>query len=152
MYTKQSNAQHVSVYCLACNIGMNEDSALRRENLRRLCKARGWGATELARLFTGRYTYWRDLLTNHTKPFGEKKARALEQEAELPRLWFDQALPEVPPPTAKAPAYLGEKSPPDYIRMWPFATDIFDALQGMSPEERRMIERTLRALTGLPMA
>lgn len=132
---------------------MNEDSLLRRENLHRLCKARGWGASDLARLFTSRYTYWRDLLTDTRKPFGEKKARALEQEAGLPRLWFDMAEPDIPAPTIAAPAsYSLHERPHGYNSDWPFAPEILAALRQMNREELRMIERTLRALCGLPMA
>ncbi len=130
---------------------MNEDAMLRRENLNRLCKARGWGASDLARLFTGRYTYWRDLLTDHTKPFGEKKARALEQEAGLPRLWFDMAQPEVPPPTPQAPAVLTAREPVAPYHDWPLSLELLEALRKLNKEELIVIERIVRMFAKLPI-
>jgi len=59
---------------------MNEDAMIRRANLIALKLT----PKDLARRAGyGRYTYWRDLMENDKKSFGEKAARRLEEALEL---------------------------------------------------------------------
>jgi len=58
---------------------------IRRENLKRLGKSPG----ELSQLLGRRYTYWRDLMQEPTKSFGERIARDIEAKFPLPRGWLD---------------------------------------------------------------
>ena len=60
---------------------MSEDASIRRENLNRL----KIGPGDLSERVGGRYTYWRDLLTDPKKSFGEKIARKIEEKLGLPR-------------------------------------------------------------------
>ena len=64
---------------------MSDDALIRRENLKRLGKTPG----DLAAAVGGRYSYWRDLLEDPKKSFGEKIARKIEEKLDLPRLWLD---------------------------------------------------------------
>lgn len=66
-----------------------EEAAIRLENLKLVCAARGLDAKALADRFTGRYTYWRDLLAGN-KSFGEKVARRIEEDLQLPPKWLDE--------------------------------------------------------------
>lgn len=59
--------------------------ARRVERLRSLNKS----ARELADLRIGGYSYWKGMLEG-VRPFGEKKARELEQALQKPPGWFDQ--------------------------------------------------------------
>ena len=69
---------------------MSEDAAIRRANLKRLCKDRGWTAKDLhAAMESNTYPYWRDLLELPTKSFGEKIARRIEHKFTLGRGWLD---------------------------------------------------------------
>lgn len=74
-------------------VGMAEDALVRRENLKRLIKDRGWVLAELEeKLGGGRYSFWRDVLAdNSKKSFGEKVARRVEECASLPRGWLDRS-------------------------------------------------------------
>lgn len=80
---------------------VSEDRLIRVDNLRRLCKARGWitdkslGASELRNRLGRSYVFWRDLL-NGDKSFGEKLARDIEGGLALPRGWLDNAEAAVP--------------------------------------------------------
>lgn len=71
---------------------MSDEAAIRRTNLRALCKRREWSIKDLAaRLTWARYTYWRDLLDDESKKsFGEKVARRIEESLELGRGWLDE--------------------------------------------------------------
>ena len=64
---------------------MADDAMIRRENLRRLGKT----PRELESLLGRRYSYWRDLLQDPKKSFGEKVARDIENAYPLPRGWLD---------------------------------------------------------------
>jgi hypothetical protein len=69
----------------------SEDAAIRRANLQYLCKQRSWTPAMLtAKLGWGRDTYWRDLLGNPNKSFGEKAARRIEDQLQLGRNWLDE--------------------------------------------------------------
>lgn len=74
---------------------MSDEAAIRRANLKALCHKRGWSPSELhSRMPWARYTYWRDLLENPAKSFGEKAARRIEEGLELGRGWLDE--PDAP--------------------------------------------------------
>lgn len=64
---------------------MSDDAAIRRENLRGLKKT----PAELRAIGGGAYSYWRDLLQDPNKSFGEKAARNIETKLNLPRGWLD---------------------------------------------------------------
>ncbi len=64
---------------------MAEDAMIRRENLIRL----GRTARELEALLGRRYSYWRDLMQDPNKSFGERVARDIEEHYPLPRGWLD---------------------------------------------------------------
>lgn len=66
---------------------------IRKKNLERLGKT----PTELARILGKSVSYWRDLMRDPNKAFGEKIARYIEQEYPLPRLWLDQSHDEADP-------------------------------------------------------
>lgn len=71
---------------------MADDALIRRQSLRALLKARGWAIKDLQeKVGEGRYTYWRDLLENDTKSFGEKVARKIEDKLGLDRGYLDRA-------------------------------------------------------------
>lgn len=38
------------------------------------------------------YSYWRDLLTDESKSFGEKIARSIEESLGLPAMWLDEPI------------------------------------------------------------
>jgi len=70
---------------------MSDEAAIRRTNLKALCKQRGWSIKDLAEHLTwARYSYWRDLLENPAKSFGEKVARRIEETLDLGRGWLDE--------------------------------------------------------------
>ena len=72
---------------------------IRKENLARLGKT----PTELKKLLGKSASYWRDLMRDPTKSFGEKTARYIEQHYPLPRLWLDQSHDSnTPIPQARA--------------------------------------------------
>jgi hypothetical protein len=77
---------------------MNDDASIRRANLQRLVKARGWGAKQLHEAVDpdGAYSLWPQLLTNPKKSFGEKLARRIEERLSLPRGWLDSLDSTVP--------------------------------------------------------
>ena len=74
---------------------MSDDAAIRRANLRSLKLDPAALMLKAGR----RYSYWRDLLTQDSKSFGEKIARSIEAALDLPRGWLDQphAAGERPP-------------------------------------------------------
>jgi hypothetical protein len=121
---------------------MADDAAIRRENLRRLCAARAWGPRDLEQRTDARYTYWRDLLKNPAKSFGEKAARHIEEQLELPRGWLDQA---------GAPVMAAAEPPRNYIATrWLFSTALFAALEDASTDTLRRCENVLRAMLDIP--
>ena len=79
---------------------MADDAMIRRDNLRRLTTK----PNELVERCGKTYSYWRDMLSDPKKSFGEKIARHIEDCWKLPRLWMDQVhdarepLPEYPSP------------------------------------------------------
>jgi hypothetical protein len=78
---------------------MSDEAAIRRKNLARLCKVRGWGPKELHEAMGedgGVYSFWPNLLNNPKKSFGEKVARRIEDSLNLPRGWLDTD-DDVPP-------------------------------------------------------
>jgi hypothetical protein len=79
---------------------MSEDAAIRRANLRKL----RLDPAALVQRAGKTYSYWRDLLTSDSKSFGEKAARSIEEQLELPKGWLDRvdadsvASSPAPPP------------------------------------------------------
>ena len=65
---------------------MNDDSTIRRDNLRSLRLT----PAQLIERCGRTYTYWRDLLSTSKKSFGEKVARSIEGDLNLPRGWLDE--------------------------------------------------------------
>lgn len=81
---------------------MSDEAAIRRANLRSLKLT----PAELVRRGGRSNSYWRDLMVLTTKSFGERAARSIEQDLELPRGWLDTPAPQpgatrgpVPAPT-----------------------------------------------------
>lgn len=101
---------------------MSEDASIRRENLNRL----KLGPGELSERVGGRYTYWRDLLTDPNKSFGEKAARKIEDKLGLPRGSLDQ------PAESKAP----QAADPS----WPLPNISPARLTGLTPTQRALLE------------
>lgn len=64
---------------------MNENGLIRLDNLKRL----GLSAAELSDRVGGLKSYWHGMLSGH-RPFGEKIARKIEEQLELPRGAMDQ--------------------------------------------------------------
>lgn len=62
------------------------DAATRRRNLRSL----KLDPKTLQQRAGRTYSYWRDLLENEKKSFGEKAARSIEEDLGLPRGWLDR--------------------------------------------------------------
>lgn len=100
---------------------MSEDASIRRENLNRL----KFGPKELSDKVGGRYTYWRDLLTDPKKSFGEKVARKIEEKLELPRGSLD--LPAASEAQDIEPA-------------WPLPNISPARLSGLTPTHRTLLE------------
>lgn len=69
---------------------MSDEALIRKENLKRLCAARGLKPADLAKIegLAGRPSYWSDLL-ERGKSFGEKKARQIEDALGLARGTLD---------------------------------------------------------------
>lgn len=101
---------------------MSEDASIRRENLNRL----KIGARELSERVGGRYTYWRDLLTDPKKSFGEKAARKIEEKLELPRGSLDV-------PSAS-------ETPQEIDPTWPLPNISRARLTGLTPNDRALLE------------
>ena len=64
---------------------MADDAMIRKQNLALLGKKPG----ELSTLLGKSYSYWRDLMVDPKKSFGEKTARDIEERYPLPRGWLD---------------------------------------------------------------
>lgn len=69
---------------------MAVDAEIRRENFRTICRARGLTPSLAAERYGRRVSFWSDLL-NGRKAFGEKLARAIEEQMGLAPLALDQA-------------------------------------------------------------
>ena len=138
---------------------VSEDSGIRRANLRRLCAARLLDARGLSARVGSRYSYWRDMLTDEKKSFGEKIARRIEEALELPRGWLDVADAQVPDPsemgdtpdpraTLVVADMLNKASRDDY-EIWA-ATILRDMKRNpdYAPEDVARFESALRAMRG----
>jgi len=125
---------------------MADDAAIRRSNLNRLMKARAMTPADLAERYHGRYTYWRDLLTDPTKSFGEKAARRIEDEMGLPRLWLDQPDADL----QAAPHHAGEPPARYEAPRWPWSADLWQSVRRLDEDELARVEQVLRALLGVP--
>jgi hypothetical protein len=88
---------------------MNEDSTIRRANLLALRMT----PRDLSERCGRRYTYWRDLLQDSTKSFGEKVARSIEGDLGLPRGWLD--TPHDHSETAAAATFAAAEAPAPYL-------------------------------------
>lgn len=102
---------------------MSEDALIRRENL----KALKLTAVQLSEKCGGRYTYWRDLMEDPNKSFGEKKARQIEEKLGLPRGCMD----------------IPEGAAGDHQKDWPFT--LVDRLRydALSPEAKGAVQLRL---------
>jgi len=111
--------QHLPVFPRPSNDPVSDDAAIRRANLKALCKKRGWTANDLPeKMGWGRYTYWRDLLEDTTKSSGEKAARRIEESLELNRGWLDEPgaadAHRYPKAAERQPASEPPAPPPDF--------------------------------------
>lgn len=88
---------------------MSDDQQIRRSNLRLLRDRKGLGPTQLHEQLGSRYSYWRDLLSDDAKPFGEKAARRIEEGLSLPRGWLDE--PQDKPPHVRGAGGKRDKVP-----------------------------------------
>lgn len=130
----------------------SEDAAIRRANLQYLCNQRSWTPTMLSdTLGWGRDTYWRDLLGDPNKSFGEKAARRIEDKLELGRGWLDEPQGTHKRSYVKAherepAAFAGNQAPSPL----PFSAELIAALQRCDRPRLIVLENTLRALLELP--
>jgi hypothetical protein len=67
---------------------MADEAVIRRTNFRLLAKTPKGAHDRLG----GRYSYWRDLMEDANKSFGEKVARRIEEAYEVPRGCLDDPL------------------------------------------------------------
>lgn len=126
---------------------MSEDAALRRANLAQVCKQRGWTAADLPDVMQwGRYTYWRDLLTDPRKSFGERVARRIEEHLKLGRGYLDDDHGS--PTRSKATDTLPGTAPS--AARGPFSPALMARLARCEPHELHTLETSLRALLGMP--
>lgn len=139
--------QHRPVCADSFNATMAEDAAIRRANLHALLRSRGWSPRDLSDRFHGRYTYWRDLLNDPKKSFGEKVARRLEEEASLPRLWLDQPEPDLE--VLRFSLIAAEPTPPMAPPGWPWSGDLWLTIKALDEDQLQQVERLLRAHLGL---
>lgn len=120
---------------------MAEDAQIRRENLQRLVRARGWAPKDLEARAYGRYSYWRDLLHEPGKPFGEKAARKIEESLGLPRLWLDDAEASLELLTHGHAA--NEPQPLLPPGGWPFSSKLWAAVQRLDEDHVAQLERLM---------
>ena len=151
------STQHPPVFVSHSNEAVSDDAAIRRANLRALCKKRGWTAKDLpGEMGWGRYTYWRDLIEDPTKSFGEKAARHIEETLQLGRGWLDEPgaadVTRYPRATERAPAAREPPpAPPAGFRDrrvvnesdWDLLQDVKD---GATPEELEKIRERANVL------
>lgn len=83
LHQKVCRRQHQSVSGGESTSRMDLKS-VRRANLKRLLKARGLEVRDLPARYGRTYSYWRDLLEDSAKSFGEKAARKIEDQFNLP--------------------------------------------------------------------
>jgi transcriptional regulator with XRE-family HTH domain len=69
---------------------MADDALIRRAALRKVMQDRGLSLRDLQDRVGSTYSYWRDLLRDDKKPFGEKAARRIEAALDLPRGYLDR--------------------------------------------------------------
>lgn len=89
LHQKVPSRQHHSVSSMSFTLDMDEKT-IRRINFQRLCEDKGLSYADLSRDMGRRASYWRDLLTDPAKSFGEKIAREIESHWGLPRHWLDE--------------------------------------------------------------
>ena len=121
---------------------MNDEAAIRRSNLQRLCKARQWGPTELHQHAGRSYSFWPSLLKG-PKSFGEKLARSIEDQLDLPRGWLDRE-DAVPLPIAR------ESGGGLIVTRWLFSLDLYKACDELEADERGHLENVMRAFLHMP--
>lgn len=140
-----SSAQHRRVSADACNAQVSPDSAIRRANLQRLVRQRGWAIDALrTSCGWGSYSFWRDLLHNPKKSFGEKVARRIEEALNLGRLWLDDpALPVPPAQIAEPPGRYSIPTEPA------IASDVLAECDRLDDDGRRRLDAVLRAYLGM---
>lgn len=134
--------KHQSVSHGECNRRMNDEAAIRRSNLQRLCKARQWGPTELHQHAGRSYSFWPSLLKG-PKSFGEKLARSIEDQLDLPRGWLDRE-DAVPLPIAR------ESGGGLIVTRWLFSLDLYKACDELEADERGHLENVMRAFLHMP--
>lgn len=80
-------------------LAVAEDSQIRLTNLRLLLASRGLSVAGASRQFGRSVSFWSDML-NGRKSFGERLARRIEEQAQLPRGALDRPLArdELPTP------------------------------------------------------
>lgn len=76
---------------------MSDDAAIRRQNLARLRLT----PKQLVERAGRSPSYWRDLLSDPKKSFGEKAARSIEGSLDLPRGWLDDVHGDEKPAALK---------------------------------------------------
>ena len=126
---------------------MSDEAAIRRDNLRRICRQRNWTATDLHQAMDpeSRYTYWRDLLADTKKSFGERIARRIESTLDLGRGALDEPHPGSTYGQAReAPPGDSQRAP-----RGPFTPDLMSALARCEPAQLRQCEDVLRSLLGM---
>jgi hypothetical protein len=115
---------------------MSEDAEIRRTNLRSL---KHDPKALMARAGKS-YSYWRDLLGDSNKSFGEKAARALEQALDLPRGWLDEVHPTGKPVPAVP-------SRPQHVSLdLALPADITRRLAALDESQRTAVLRSLAAM------
>lgn len=116
---------------------MSDDAAIRKANLKRLCKARHWEMADLKAHAGRHYSFWPALL-NGDKSFGEKLARSIEDQLELPRGWLDRD-DTVPP--------IGTREPPASYEAtdWPFSAELHRAVKRLKSADLAHLEGVMRA-------
>lgn len=125
----------------------NPETRLRKEALKRACQVRNIDATGLAQLMGFHYSYAAALLNvDSDKSFGEKIARRIEEELELPYKFLDEAPSARVVVAMDAAKPYGRRRPPT----WLFSKELFEALQGHDHASLLRMENMLRALVELP--
>lgn len=110
---------------------MADESEIRRENFKQLAKTPKAAHETLG----GTYSYWRDLMSLSSKPFGEKVARRIEAAYNLP-----PGVLDVP----------GMKSASGSAFTWPFSAELLSALGSADAETVRKAENGARSHLDLP--
>lgn len=123
----------------------SDDTLIRRQNLRKLMAIRQWAVADLnGNLGWGRYTYWRDLLENPDKSFGEKVARKIEEAAkDVPRGWLDMDHSASDQPISVQAPRSGNAPPPvpDFK-----SRDVSDSEYSLLQDLRTLPEEEIAAL------